>query len=131
MGICLLRWCAGWQRWPSTYNISPQSRCLRRSASCHPAAGVALPAWLLAQQRITYDRLCGLLALSLMYLTTPLPLQHVKTLTCLQEDLERVAAAGRGRVDITVGSALDIFGGKLPYADVVAWHKAQQQAVAV
>lgn len=34
-------------------------------------------------------------------------------------------SAGGGRVDITVGSALDIFGGKLPYADVVAWHRAQ------
>jgi hypothetical protein len=48
-----------------------------------------------------------------------------------QADLERVAAAGKGRVDITVGSALDIFGGKLPYADVVQWHKQQQQAVSV
>jgi hypothetical protein len=48
----------------------------------------------------------------------------------LQEDLERVAAAGKGRVDITVGSALDIFGGKLPYADVVAWHKKQQAVAA-
>lgn len=52
-------------------------------------------------------------------------------LLLLQSDLERVAAAGRGRVDITVGSALDIFGGKLPYTDVVQWHKQQQQAVSV
>ena len=36
--------------------------------------------------------------------------------------------AGNGRVDITVGSALDIFGGQLPYADVVAWHRQQQAA---
>lgn len=43
-----------------------------------------------------------------------------------QDDLERVRRAGNGRVDITVGSALDIFGGKLPYQEVVAWHKAQQ-----
>ena len=41
------------------------------------------------------------------------------------DDLERVASAGGGRVDITVGSALDIFGGKLPYSDVVAWHRAK------
>jgi phosphoribosylformimino-5-aminoimidazole carboxamide ribotide isomerase len=45
----------------------------------------------------------------------------------LQADLELVARAGRGRVDITVGSALDIFGGQLAYADVAAWHKRQQQ----
>jgi len=41
--------------------------------------------------------------------------------------LERVKVSGLGRVDITVGSALDIFGGKLPYEDVVAWHRKQQQ----
>lgn len=46
--------------------------------------------------------------------------------THLQEDLELVRQAGGGRVDITVGSALDIFGGKLAYADVVAWHQHQQ-----
>jgi len=45
-----------------------------------------------------------------------------------QDDLERVRKAGGGRVDITVGSALDIFGGQLPYADVVAWHRQQQEA---
>jgi hypothetical protein len=45
-----------------------------------------------------------------------------------QEDLEQVRIAGQGRVDITVGSALDIFGGKLRYEDVVAWHAAQQAA---
>jgi phosphoribosylformimino-5-aminoimidazole carboxamide ribotide isomerase len=45
----------------------------------------------------------------------------------MQEDLNRVAKAGRGRVDITVGSALDIFGGNLPYEEVVRWHKMAQQ----
>ena len=49
--------------------------------------------------------------------------------SCLgaQEDLDRVTEAGGGRVDITVGSALDIFGGRLPYADVLTWHRAQQR----
>ena len=41
----------------------------------------------------------------------------------IQADLDRVATAGGGRVDITVGSALDIFGGKLAYDDVVSWHR--------
>ena len=36
-------------------------------------------------------------------------------------DLDRVEVLGNGRVDVTIGSALDIFGGTLPYADVVAW----------
>lgn len=43
------------------------------------------------------------------------------------EDIERVARLGAGRVDVSVGSALDIFGGSLPYASVVAWHKKQLQ----
>jgi len=34
-------------------------------------------------------------------------------------DLELVERLGRGRLDITVGSALDIFGGSLPYREVV------------
>ncbi|CAN1153765.1 1-(5-phosphoribosyl)-5-[(5-phosphoribosylamino)methylideneamino] imidazole-4-carboxamide isomerase, chloroplastic [Linum perenne] len=32
----------------------------------------------------------------------------------VKEDLERIKKAGKGRVDVTVGSALDIFGGNLP-----------------
>lgn len=40
-------------------------------------------------------------------------------------DLDKIKTAGKGRVDVTVGSALDIFGGDLAYKDVVAWHKRQ------
>lgn len=36
-------------------------------------------------------------------------------------DLDRVEALGRGRVDLTIGSALDIFGGDVPFASVVEW----------
>lgn len=45
-------------------------------------------------------------------------------------DLERIKEAGMGHVNVTVGSALDIFGGSLAYRDVVAWH-AQQEALTV
>ena len=38
------------------------------------------------------------------------------------EDLELVEALGKGRVDCTIGSALDLFGGNLKYKDVVKWH---------
>lgn len=42
-------------------------------------------------------------------------------------DLERVCDLGQSRVHLTIGSALDIFGGALPYSEVVAWHHAQAQ----
>lgn len=45
-------------------------------------------------------------------------------------DLERIKEAGMGRVDVTVGSALDMYGGNLAYKDVVAWH-SQQEALTV
>jgi len=41
-------------------------------------------------------------------------------------DLDLVKDLGRGRVDITVGSALDIFGGQIPYQSVVEWHRSNQ-----
>lgn len=39
------------------------------------------------------------------------------------EDLELCNKLGRGGVDVTVGSALSIFGGSLAWDDVVVWHK--------
>jgi phosphoribosylformimino-5-aminoimidazole carboxamide ribotide isomerase len=45
-------------------------------------------------------------------------------------DLELVRRAGNAMVDVTVGSALDCFGGALPYDDVVAWHNRQKTLVA-
>ena len=39
------------------------------------------------------------------------------------EDLETVRRLGRGRVDVTVGSALDLFGGRLAYRKVLAFMK--------
>jgi phosphoribosylformimino-5-aminoimidazole carboxamide ribotide isomerase len=38
------------------------------------------------------------------------------------EDLDRVKVLGNGKVDLTIGSALDCFGGDIKYDDVVAWH---------
>lgn len=38
------------------------------------------------------------------------------------DDLNIVDNLGRGNVDLTVGSALDIFGGSLAYAEVVKWN---------
>jgi phosphoribosylformimino-5-aminoimidazole carboxamide ribotide isomerase len=38
------------------------------------------------------------------------------------QDAELVKKLGRGKIDLTIGSALDIFGGNLPYEDVVQWN---------
>ena len=62
---------------------------------------------------------------SLLGRWSPLPVTYAGGARTL-EDLDRVAVAGGGRVDITVGSALDIFGGQLKYTDVVQWHQQQQ-----
>jgi phosphoribosylformimino-5-aminoimidazole carboxamide ribotide isomerase len=41
------------------------------------------------------------------------------------DDLELTCSLGKGRVDATIGSALDLFGGALNYSDVVQWFKVQ------
>jgi phosphoribosylformimino-5-aminoimidazole carboxamide ribotide isomerase len=42
-------------------------------------------------------------------------------------DLEEVTQLSHGRVDLTIGSALDIFGGSgVRYADAVAFNQRQQ-----
>ena len=44
------------------------------------------------------------------------------------EDLERVRTLSEGRVDLTIGSALDIFGGgAVRFEDCVAWNQKQEQ----
>ncbi|KAG5542441.1 hypothetical protein RHGRI_022097 [Rhododendron griersonianum] len=60
---------------------------------------------------------------------SPIPVTYAGGVTVMS-DLERIKAAGMERVDVTIGSALDIFGGNLAYKDVVGWH-AQQQTLAV
>ncbi|KAK2982806.1 hypothetical protein RJ640_005130 [Escallonia rubra] len=60
---------------------------------------------------------------------SPIPVTYAGGVTVMA-DLERIKVAGVGRVDATVGSALDIFGGNLAYKDVVAWHR-QEEAMAV
>lgn len=35
------------------------------------------------------------------------------------DDLEKLRTVGHGKIDVTIGSALDLFGGTMPYRDVV------------
>jgi phosphoribosylformimino-5-aminoimidazole carboxamide ribotide isomerase len=54
---------------------------------------------------------------------TPIPTTYAGGAQSL-EDLDKVTRLGRNRIDLTVGSALDIFGGKgVRYADCVAFNR--------
>ena len=62
---------------------------------------------------------------TLLGAATPIPVTYAggaKTLA----DLDHVKTLGQGRIDLTIGSALDLFGGPLPYRDVVAWQRRQE-----
>lgn len=57
---------------------------------------------------------------------TPLPMTYAGGASSLA-DLEAVSRLGKGRVHLTIGSALDIFGGTgVRYEDVVAFNRKQQ-----
>ncbi len=56
---------------------------------------------------------------------SPLPVTYAGGAKTL-DDLERVKALGAGRVDLTIASALDIFGGNVPYREVVAWQRREE-----
>ncbi|OQX20691.1 MAG: phosphoribosylformimino-5-aminoimidazole carboxamide ribotide isomerase [Desulfobulbaceae bacterium A2] len=69
-------------------------------------------------------QLLGLLAAS-----TEVPVTYAGGVASAQ-DLALVEDAGRGRLHVTVGSALDIFGGTgLRYEEVVAWHRRLRPTV--
>ncbi len=38
------------------------------------------------------------------------------------EDLEQIRRTGNGKVDFTIGSALDLFGGRIPYEVIKEYH---------
>jgi len=57
---------------------------------------------------------------------SPIPVTYAGGVRSLA-DMDRIRNLGRGRVDATIGSALDIFGGPLAYADVLKWHADQQR----
>ena len=58
---------------------------------------------------------------------TPLPTTYAGGANSIS-DLETVTTSGQGRVDLTIGSALDIFGGNgVKYADVVEFNRRQKR----
>jgi phosphoribosylformimino-5-aminoimidazole carboxamide ribotide isomerase len=58
---------------------------------------------------------------------SPIPVTYAGGARSLQ-DLAEVARTGAGRVDLTIGSALDIFGGNgVRYADAVAFNRIERE----
>ena len=57
---------------------------------------------------------------------SPLPVTYAGGANSLA-DLEAVQQVSGGRVDLTIGSALDIFGGKLNYTDCVAYNRRHSE----
>jgi phosphoribosylformimino-5-aminoimidazole carboxamide ribotide isomerase len=55
---------------------------------------------------------------------SPLPVTYAGGVRALA-DLDLIKRLGRDRVDLTIGSALDIFGGDIPYGEVAAWQRRQ------
>ncbi len=53
---------------------------------------------------------------------SPIPVTYAGGASLFSE-LDHVKQLGQNRVDLTIGSALDIFGGNILYNDVVKWHK--------
>ncbi len=70
---------------------------------------------------------CGILEdlVELLGEHSPIPVTYAGGVRSL-DDMELVRKRGKDKVDATIGSALDCFGGSLKYDDVVAWHKAQE-----
>ena len=61
---------------------------------------------------------------------SPIPVTYAGGARSLT-DMEMVERVGGGKVDLTIGSALDCFGGDLKYDDVVAWHKQRNPATSL
>jgi phosphoribosylformimino-5-aminoimidazole carboxamide ribotide isomerase len=57
---------------------------------------------------------------------SPIPVTYAGGANSLA-DLESVHAASEGRVHLTIGSALDIFGGELKYTDCVAYNRRHSE----
>lgn len=58
---------------------------------------------------------------------SPIPVTYAGGARTLS-DLDRVNTLAKGRVDLTIGSALDIFGGDIPYRQVVDWQRREASA---
>jgi len=73
---------------------------------------------------------CGILEDLVVMLgeSSPVPVTYAGGVRSI-EDMELVKKLGKGKVDLTIGSALDCFGGLLSYDEVVAWHNNENSSI--
>ena len=57
---------------------------------------------------------------------SPIPVTYAGGIRNI-EDVEKIERLGKGRVDFTVGSALDLFGGDFKYQDLLDWNLKHNQ----
>lgn len=57
---------------------------------------------------------------------SPIPVTYAGGIKGIS-DLDLVKKLGQDRVDATIGSALDIFGGDIPYQKAIEWHRSNQE----
>ncbi len=57
---------------------------------------------------------------------SPIPVTYAGGANSIK-DLDTVREIGKGMIDLTIGSALDIFGGDIPYKKVVEWQRRQEK----
>lgn len=71
---------------------------------------------------------CGILKDLVVYLGkhSPIPVTYAGGVSNM-DDVHLVQKLGNDKVDLTVGSALDCFGGNMSYDEIVKWHKEQQK----
>lgn len=62
--------------------------------------------------------------LSMLAEDSPLPCVYAGGISSF-DDIRAIENAGRGKIAYTIGSALDIFGGHMPYGEVVKYSKMQ------
>ena len=99
-----------WQKWTET-EVNAQT--LNRLAECADEFLVHAADVEGKQQGVDLD------LVSLLAAQSPIPTTYAGGVRSL-DDIRAVWQAGKGRLFLTIGSALDIFGGPLPYSEVVA-----------
>jgi len=101
-------------RWQTFTETVVDAKSLRQLADCcceFLVHGVDVE----GKQQGMDEELIGLLAEH-----SPIPCVYAGGVRSFQ-DLEKLHEAGQGRIDVTVGSALDLFGGSMPYREVVEY----------